>query len=179
MSPLLVIAVPLALIFIGIVLNSMHIVHDQPAYSLENDPTNILAAERQANYHFFFLQRARMLKRQKRIGQYSWLVLGVVIASSWLLYSDTVKATTVSKQISAIQTLPVAGSREAVLSLTLSDGSRTQYLVKATEPRSAIPVMTDEHVKEAIQNAQLTSLGTAVNDSDATVPLGIALRITN
>jgi phospholipase/lecithinase/hemolysin len=105
-------------------------------------------------------------------------VLGVVIASSWLLYSDTVKATTVSKQISAIQTLPAAGSREAVLSLTLSDGSRTQYLVKAA-PRSAISVLTDEHVKEAIQNTQLTSLGTAVNDGAATVPLGIALRITN
>ena len=38
MSPLSVIAVPLALIIIGIVLNSIHIVHDQPAYSLENDP---------------------------------------------------------------------------------------------------------------------------------------------
>ena len=50
---------------------------------------------------------------------------------------------------------------------------------KRTEPRSAISVMTDEHVKEAIQNAQLTSLGTAVNDGDATVPLGIALGITN
>jgi len=167
------------LIIIGIVLNSLHIVHDQPAYSLENDPVNKLAAERQANYHFFFLQRARMLKRQKRIGQYSWLVLGVVVASSWLLYSDAVKATTVSKQISAIQTLPVSGSKEAVLSLTLSDGSRTQYLVKATEPRSAISVMTDEQAREAIQNAQLTSLGTVINDGTATVPLGLALRITN
>jgi len=167
------------LIIIGIVLNSLHIVHDQPAYSLENDPVNKLAAERQANYHFFFLQRARMLKRQKRIGQYSWLVLGVVVASSWLLYSDAVKATTVSKQISAIQTLPVSGSKEAVLSLTLSDGSRAQYLVKATEPRSAISVMTDEQAKEAIQNAQLTSLGTAINDGTAMVPLGLALRITN
>ncbi len=179
MSPLSVIAIPLALIIIGIVLNSLHIVHDQPAYSLENDPVNKLAAERQANYHFFFLQRARMLKRQKRIGQYSWLVLGVVVASSWLLYSDAVKATTVSKQISAIQTLPVSGSKEAVLSLTLSDGSRTQYLVKATEPRSAISVMTDEQAREAIQNAQLTSLGTVINDGTATVPLGLALRITN
>jgi hypothetical protein len=47
LSPLSVIAVPLALIIIGIVLNSIHIVHDQPAYSLENDPANKLAAERQ------------------------------------------------------------------------------------------------------------------------------------
>jgi hypothetical protein len=58
-SPLLVIAIPLALTLIGIALNSFHIVHDQPEYSLEKDRANKLAAERQANYHYFFLQRAR------------------------------------------------------------------------------------------------------------------------
>ena len=51
----------MALIVIGILLNSFHIVHDQPAFSFEEDPTNKLAAERQANYHFFQLQRARLL----------------------------------------------------------------------------------------------------------------------
>jgi hypothetical protein len=179
LTPVSVVAIPLTLILIGIVLNSIQVVHDQPEYSLEADPTNKLAAERQANSHFFYLQRARILKRQKRIGQYSWMVLGVVIASSWLLYSDAVKATTVSKQISAIQTLPVAGQKEAVLSLTLSDGSKTQYLVKAMDSRSSISAVADEHAKEAIQNSPLTSLGTAVNDGDAAVPLGIALRIAN
>jgi hypothetical protein len=179
LSPLSVIAIPLVLIVIGIVLNSMRIVHDQPPYSLENDPAKKLADERQANYHFFYLQRARILQRQKRIGQYSCLVLAAVIASSWMLYADAVKATTTSKQISAIQTLSVAGSQEAVLSLTLSDGSKTQYLVKALEPRNVNTHMTDENSKQAIQNSRLTSLGTAVNDGDAKVPLGIALRIAN
>lgn len=179
MGPVSIIAVPLALILIGIVLNSIHIVHDQPEYSLETDPANKLAAERQANCRYFFLQRARILKRQKRIGQYGWFVLAVFIASSWFLYSDAVRATTVSKQISAIQTLPVSGSKDAVLALTLSDGSKTQYLVKATEPRSPTPAATDERAKVAIQNSQLADLGTAVNVGDATVPLGIALRIAN
>jgi len=59
----------MVLILIGILLNSLHIVHDQPQYSLEDDPTHKLAAERHANYHFFHLQRARILKRQKRVGQ--------------------------------------------------------------------------------------------------------------
>jgi hypothetical protein len=61
----------MALIVIGIALNSFHIVHDQPEFSFEEDPTNKMAAERQANCRYFFLQRARILKRQKRIGQYA------------------------------------------------------------------------------------------------------------
>lgn len=77
MSPLLVIAISLALTLIGIALISFHIVHDQPEYSLEKDTANKLAAERQANSRYFFLQRARILKRQKRIGQYGWLILAV------------------------------------------------------------------------------------------------------
>ena len=170
----------MALIVIGIVLNSFHIVHDQPEFSLETDPTNKLAAERQANSRYFFLQRARILKRQKRIGQYGWLILAVFIASSWWLYGDAVKATTVSKQISAIQTLAVAGSsKDAVLSLTLSDGSNAQYLVKALEPQTVNTTKTVEHSKETIQNWQLASLRTAVNVGDAKLPLGIALKISN
>ena len=179
MSPVLIIVIPLALTIIGIALNSFHIVHDQPAFSLEEDPANKLAAERRANYHFFHLQRVRLLKRQQRVGQYAWLVLAVFIASSWWLYVDAVKATTVSKQISAIQTLAVAGSKEAVLSLTLSDGSNVQYLVKTPEPQTVNTTKTVEHSKETLQNWQLTSLGTAVNVGDATVPLGISLRISN
>ena len=60
-------------------------------------------------------------------------MLGVFIACSWWLYVDAVKATTESKQISAIQTVGVADSDKAVLSLTLSDGSNVQYLVKALD----------------------------------------------
>lgn len=179
MSPIFVIGIPLALMLIGIALNSFHIVHDQPEFSLEEDPAHKLVAERQANYHFFHLQRARILKRQKRIGQYGWLVLGVFIASSWFLYSDTVKATTVSKQISAIQTLAVADSTDAVLSLTLSDGSNVQYLVRAAEPRAVKATGHAELSKESVQKWELASLATALNVGDARLPRGIALKISN
>jgi hypothetical protein len=118
------------------------------------------------------------LKRQKRVGQYGWIVLMVVVASSWFLYSNAVRATIVSKQISAIQTFAVADSKDAVLSLTLGDGSNVKYLVKA-EPPVAHMTKSDEHSAEILQNWQLASLGTATNVGAATVPLGIALRIAN
>ena len=169
----------MVLIIIGILLNSFHIVHDQPTFSFEEDPTHKLAAERQANYHFFQLQRQRLLRRQKRVGQYGWLVLAVSVGSSWFLYSDAVRTTTVSKQISSIQTFAVADSKDGVLSLTLSDGSNVKYVVKASKPYTAQSQKGAEHAAEILQNWELASAGTAVNVGDAKVPLGMALRISN
>jgi hypothetical protein len=170
----------MALIVIGIALNSFHIVHDQPEFSLEEDPTHKLAAERRANYNFFYLQRERILKRQKRVGQYAWLVLALFIASSWWLYAEAVKATTVSKQISAIQTLGVADSDQAVLSLTMSDGSNVRYLVKTAEAQTfRRGPLANERSDEPIHAWELASLGTVVNVGDALMPLGIALRVSN
>jgi hypothetical protein len=176
---LLVITIPMALIVIGITLNSFHIVHDQPQFLLEENAADKLAAERRANYDFFYLQRERTLKRQKRVGQYAWLVLGVFIACSWWLYADAVKATTESKQISTIQTVGVADSDKAVLSLTLSDGSNVQYLVKAADSQLSRRAFTNRRPKENLQNWELTSLGTAVNVGEAVVPLGLTLKMSN
>jgi hypothetical protein len=53
------------------ILNNFQVVFDRPQYSLEEDPDKKLAAERR----FFDLQRVRFLKRQKKVGQYGWLVL--------------------------------------------------------------------------------------------------------
>lgn len=179
MSPLFVIIIPVALTIIGIMLNSFHFIPDQPAFSLNDAPADKLAAERRANYHFFQLQRARHLKRQKRIGQYGWLVLVLFIVSSWWLYSDAVKLTTVSKRISAIQTLPVADSGEAVLSLTLSDGSHIQYLIKAAQPQSVNPITREEQANERVHKWEFASLGTALNVGGVRLPPGIALKTSN
>ena len=179
MSPLFVVIIPLALTMIGIMLNSFHIVHDQPAYSLDENPVDKLAAERQANFHFFQLQTARSLKRQKRIGRFGCFMLLVFFASAGWLYSDAVKATTMSKQITAIETLAVADSKETVLSLTLGDGSHVQYLVKAPETPSANAPTIEEPARQNIQKWQLANLGTAVNLGDARLPMGVALRMAH
>ncbi|MBI2351654.1 MAG: hypothetical protein HYV00_09330 [Deltaproteobacteria bacterium] len=136
------------------------------------------------------------MKRQKRVGQYAWLVLVAFVASSWWLYLDTVNKTTSSKQVAAIQTLPVVDSKDMVLSLTLSDGNNIQYLIKSPaltltvsdatntqyirSPKAETSGVTTRQglSKEAVQNWRLTSLGTALSTGAAEMPLGIALNIS-
>jgi hypothetical protein len=196
MNPLLIIGIPLVLMTIGMILNSFRISFDRPASSPEQDPTKRMAAERQAYRDLFDFQRARSLKRQKRVGQYAWLVLvAFVVSSSWL-YLDTVNKTTISKQISAIQTLPVVESKDVVLSMTLRDGDNVQYLIKPPTLTLALSDGTNTQYikspkaetsgtttqeglsKEAVQNWRLTSLGTALSIGDTEMPLGIALNIS-
>jgi len=78
-------AIPSMLVILGMILNNFQVVFARPQYSLEEDPAKKLAAERR----FFDLQRVRFLKRQKRVGQYGWLVLVAFVAFSWWLYLDT------------------------------------------------------------------------------------------
>lgn len=194
MNPLLVIAVPLVLVMLGMILNSFQISFDQPASSPEQDPAKRLDAERQAYRKFFDLQRRRSLTRQKRVGQYGWLVLAAFVASFLWMYFDTVNKTTASKQIAAIQTLPVVESKDIVLSLTRSDGDNIQYLIKSPtltrsdgtntqyikSPKAGTSGATTKEglSNEAVQNWRLTSLGTALSIGEVKVPLGIALNIS-
>lgn len=194
MNAFLLFAIPAVLVILGMILNNFRLAYDQPASSPEQDPAKRLAAERQAYRSFFDLQRTRSLKRQKRIGQYAWLVLMAFVASFWWMYFDTVNKTTASKQIAAIQTLPIVESKDIVLSLTLSDGNNIQYLIKSPTLTLSAPTDT-QYIKfskaetsgaaaqkglsnEAVQTWRLTSLGTALSIGNAEMPLGIALNIS-
>jgi hypothetical protein len=196
MNPLLIIGIPLVLITIGMILNSFRISFDQPESSPEQDPAKKLTAERRVYRALFDSQRGRSLKRQKRVGHYAWLVLVAFVVSSTWLYLDTVAKTIASKQITAIQTLPVVDSKDVVLSLTLSDGNNIQYLVKSPTLTMTLSDRTDtQYIKlpkaetpgvsakeglsnKAVEAWQLTSLGTALSIGDVGVPLGIALNIS-
>ncbi|MGH7766385.1 MAG: hypothetical protein ACREQP_02935, partial [Candidatus Binatia bacterium] len=131
MNPFFIIAIPVVLLMTGMILNGIQISFDQPETSTEPDAGKKLAAERQSYRNLFDSQRRNSLTRQKRVGQYSWVVLLAIVGSSVWLYVDTVNKTTVSKEIAAIQTLSVVEGKEMVLSLTLSDGNNIQYLVKS------------------------------------------------
>lgn len=179
MHILYVVAVPIVLVIVGMILNGVQLSFDQPQSSSENDPGKKLEAERRAYRSLFDAQRSRSMKRQQRVGQYAWLVLAAFITSSLWLYFDTVKATTVNKQVAAIQTLPVDGSKDRVLSLTLIDGGNIQYVIKQGTAEKTAGAAKDGFSKEAVQNWRLTSLGTALSMGDVDLPLGIALRIPN
>ena len=191
MNPLLVIAAPLALVIVGMILNSIGLSFDQPESSSEQDPAKRLAAERQTYRTFFDLQRARSLKRQKRVGQYAWLVLVVFIASFWWMYVDTVNKTAASNQIAVIQTVSVAEEKaerkaerkaegkEVILSVTRRDGTNVKYLIKAEKAGPSGVAVKEGLSKETVSSWEVARLGTALSIGDKALPLGIALKISN
>ena len=179
MNPLLVIAIPLVLVIVGMILNSITLSFDQPASSPEQDPAKRLDAERQAYRRFFDLQRSRFLKRQKRVGQYAWLVLAAFIGSFIWLYLDTVNKTTRSNQIAALQTVATEEGKETVLSVTLRDGSNVKYLIKLTKADTLDAAAKEGILKEKVSSWELSKLGTALSIGDKVLPLGVALKISN
>ena len=191
MNPLLVVVAPLVLVIIGMILNSIGLSFDQPESSPEQDPAKKLAAERQAYRAFFDLQRKRSLKRQKRVGQYAWLVLVAIIASSWWMYLDTVSKTAASNQIAAIQTLSAAEEKaegkaerkverkDVILSVTRHDGTNVKYLVKSEKAGTSGVAGKEGLSKETVSSWEISRLTTALSVGDSALPLGIALKISN
>ena len=105
MNPMFIVAIPLVLVIAGMVLNSIGLSFDQPRSSGEQDPAKRAAAEKEDYRRFFDLQRSQAVKRQKRVGQYSWLLMVAIIGSFIWLYKYTVNQTTAATQIAALQTL--------------------------------------------------------------------------
>jgi len=179
MNPLWVVAIPLALVIAGMVLNSIGLSFDQPPSSPEQDPAKKLEVEREAYRKFFDRQRVGALKRQKRIGQYAWLVLVAIIGSFIWLYVDTVHKTTILNRIATLQTLGTEAGKDLVLSVTLSDGSNLKYLVKLTQGDRADGAAKEGVSKEKVSSWELEKLGTALSVGDNPMPLGVALKISN
>ncbi|HLE18954.1 MAG TPA: hypothetical protein VI728_11805 [Syntrophales bacterium] len=192
MNPLLVVAVPLVLVIVGMILNNVGLSFDQPESSSEQDPAKKLAAERQAYRTFFDQQRTRSLKRQKRVGQYAWLVLLTFVASFWWMYLDTVNKTTAANQIAAIQTVSAAErksgdpitvsaaeGKELILSMTRRDGTNVKYLVKSEKAGISGVGVKEGLSKEPVPSWEVSRLETALSIGDSALPLGIAVKISN
>jgi len=177
MNPLLVIAIPLVLVIVGMILNSIGLSFDQPASSPEQDLAKRLDAERQAYRKFFDLQRSRFLKRQKRVGQYAWLVMVAFIGAFIWLYVDTVNKTSLSSRIAGLQTLATEEGKEMVLSVTLSDGNNVKYLIKL--PKADKLESAANLSKDKVSTWELEKLGTALSVGNNPLPLGVALTISN
>ncbi|MGH7824866.1 MAG: hypothetical protein ACREQ7_06780, partial [Candidatus Binatia bacterium] len=105
MNPIFIVAIPLVLVIVGMVLNSIGLAFDQPPTSSEQDPAKRAAAEKEDYRRFFDLQRRQAGKRQARVGQYGWLLIAAIIGSSIWLYTYTVNTTTVATQVAMLQTL--------------------------------------------------------------------------
>lgn len=179
MNPLLIIAIPLGLVILGMILNSFGLGYDQPASSTEQDPIKRLTAEKESYRKFFNLQRSRSIKRQKRVGQYGWLVMAAFVGAFIWLYADTVKKTTVSTQVASLQTLATEEGKQMVLSMTLSDGSNVKYLIKLPPQAEKSNGAAKEAVAiEKVSKWELERLGTALSTGDNPLSFGVALKIS-
>jgi hypothetical protein len=178
MNPLLIIAVPLGLVILGMILNSFDLGFDQPPSSSEQDPVKRLTAEKESYRQFFDRQRKRAVMRQKRVGQYGWLLMAVFIGAFTWLYMDTVSKTSLSSRVAGLQTLGTEEGKQMVLSVTLSDGNNVKYLVKLPQADKLEPVAKEGVSKEKVSSWELEKLGTALSIGDNSLPLGIALKIS-
>lgn len=179
MHPVLLIAIPLGLVIVGMVLNSIGLSFDQPPSSSEQDPAKRLEAETHAYRQFFDRQRSRAVKRQARVGQYGWLLMAAIIGSFIWLYKDTVNKTTIETQIAALQTMPTEEGKELVLSVTLRDGSNVRYLIKSPKADSLDTATKEGISKQKVSSWEISQLGTALSIGDNPLPLGVALKISN
>ncbi len=178
MNLLLIIAIPLGLVILGMILNSFDLGFDQPSSSPEQDPVKRLTAEKESYRQFFDRQRKRAVTRQKRIGQYGWLLMAAFIGAFVWLYMDTVSKTSLSSRIAGLQTLGTEEGKQMVLSVTLSDGNNVKYLVKLPQADKLESATKESVTKEKVSSWELEKLGTALSIGDNSLPLGVALKIS-
>jgi len=178
MNPLILIAIPLGLVILGMILNSFDLGFNQPPSSTEQDPAKKLTAEKESYRQFFDRQRKRAVTRQKRVGQYGWLLMAAFIGAFIWLYMDTVNKTSLSSRVAALQTLGTEEGKQMVLSVTLSDGNNVKYLIKLPQADKLV-APTKEDVKiEKVSSWELERLGTALSTGDNPLPMGVALKIS-
>src|SRR5262245_8078479 len=178
MNPMFIVAIPLVLVIVGMVLNSIGLSFDQPPSSAEQDPAKRAAAEGEAYRRFFDLQRRQAMARQKRIGQYAWLLIVAIIGSFIWLYKYTVSQTTLATQVATLQTLPTEEGKETVLSMTLKDGSNVKYVIKAAKADVLDAAKKDGLSTGKISSYEMSELGTALNVGENPLPVGVALKIS-
>ena len=178
MNPLLMIAIPLGLVILGMILNSIGLAYDQPPSSPEQDPVKKVTAEKESYRKFFDLQRSRSVKRQKRVGQYGWLLMAAFIGAFIWLYMDTVNKTSLSSRIAGLQTLATEEGKQMVLSVTLSDGNNVKYLIKLPQADKLQAAAKEAVKKEKVSSWELERLGTALSTGDNPLPMGVALKIS-
>jgi hypothetical protein len=178
MNPLLMIAIPLGLVILGMVLNSIGLSFDQPPSSAEQDPAKRAAAEGETYRRFFDLQRKRSVTRQKRVGQYAWLLMVAIIGSFIWLYLYAVKKATAASQIATLQTLPMEEGKEMVLSVTLKDGSTAKYRIKSPQADTLDAATKEGISKQKVSSYDMEQSGTILNIGETPLPLGVALKVS-
>jgi len=179
MHPMFIVAIPLVLLIVGMVLNSIGLGFNQPPSSTEQDEAKRAAAEKEDYRRFFDLQRRQAVKRQTRVGQYAWLLMVAIIGSFIWLYLFTVNKTTVTTRVATLQTLATEDAKEMVLSITLKDGSNVKYLIKSPQADALAAARKEGISNEKVSSYEISQLGMALNVGESPLPMGLAVKIAD
>ena len=179
MHPIFIVAIPLVLVIVGIVLNSIGLSFTQPPTSAELDPAKRAAAEGDAYRRFFDLQRSRAVIRQKRVGQYAWFLMAAIIGCFIWLYLYTVKQITATTQIAALETLPTEDGKATVLAITLKDGTNAKYLIKPPPAATLETAKKDGMSQQKVSSYEIEQSGTAFSIGGSPLVPGIAVKVSS
>jgi hypothetical protein len=178
MHPVLIVLIPISMLIIGMVINSIGVAYDQPRSSPEQDPMKRLTAEKESYRKAFDLQRGRSVTRQKHTLQFGWLLLVSFIGACIWLYAETVNRTSLATRVAALQTLATEEGKQMVLSISLADGNNVKYIIKLPQAEKS-DVTKEVNSNEKVSSWELERLGTAISTGDNSLPLGIALKISH
>jgi hypothetical protein len=179
MHPIVIVLIPIVVVIAGMVWNSIGLSFDQPPSSAEQDPAKRAAAEGDAYRRFFDSQRKAAVARQKRIGQYCWLLLIAIIGSFIWLYNYTVNKTTVTTQIGTLQTLALEEGKEIVLSVTRKDASNVKYRIKSPTAEESAAATKDGVSKQKVSNYDMEQSGTVISIGETQLTPGVALKVSS
>ena len=104
--------------------------------------------------------------------------MAAIIGSFIWLYMYTVSKTSLATQVATVQTLPTEEGKEAVLSITLKDGSNVKYLIKPPTAEVIEASKKDGNSKEKISSYEMSQLGTAFNVGETPLSPGIAIKLS-
>ena len=178
MHPIVIVLIPLALVIAGMILNSIGLSFDQPPTSAEQDPAKRAVAEADSYRRFFDAQRKRAVQRQKRIGQYAWLLLIATIGSFIWLYKFTVSANTAATQIATLQSMAMEEGKDLVLSVVLKDGSTAKYRIESPAANTLDAATKEGVSKQKVSSYDLEQSGTILSIGESPLPLGVALKVS-
>jgi hypothetical protein len=178
MNPMLIVAIPLVVVIVGMVLNSIGLSFDQPPSSAEQDPAKRAATEAETFRRFFDTQRRGAIQRQKRIGQYCWLLLATIIGSFIWLYNYTVTKTIATTQTAVVQTMAIEDGKDMALMITLKDGSTAKYRIQSPTAEALAAATKDGMSRQKLSSYDMDQAGTILNMGENPLPLGIALKVS-
>src|SRR5581483_5581676 len=102
--------------------------------------------------------------RQKRVGQYAWVLMIAFVASFIWLYNYTIKKTVAASQIASLQSMAMEDAKDRI----------------QTPAANTLDAAAKESVsRQKVTTYDLEQAGTMQSIGETALPLGLALKVSS